>query len=393
MPVSVVMKGPSSSGKSYLVERALAYFPPDAYYALSAMSEHALAYSEEPLSHRTLVIYEAAGLADGFATYLLRSLLSEGKVRYETVEKVGGQLQARLIERDGPTGLILTTTAVHLHPENETRMLSVPTTDTQEQTRLIFDALADEERHSVDVTPWHALQDWLATSSPAVTIPYRKTLASLVLPLATRLRRDFGMLLRLVRTHAILHQKNRTRDAAGRIVATLADYSAVRNLMADLVAEGVGATVPQTIHETVAAVTELLAKQPKQPDNATPTATVTQLAKHLHLDKGTTSRRVTVALDGGYLVNDETRKHHAFKLRLGDALPEEQEVLPSTQALADEIAKCCGVADETEGNAGGPPPPDSFKCPDSPTGHHMLSAALSSGLRPCRYCDYVVASA
>ena len=35
-----------------------------------------------------------------------------------------------MIEREGPTGLIVTTTALRLHPENETRMLSLTVTDT-----------------------------------------------------------------------------------------------------------------------------------------------------------------------------------------------------------------------------------------------------------------------
>jgi hypothetical protein len=86
-PVSVALKGPSSGGKSYVVERVLSFFPESAYYALTAMSEKTLAYSEEPISHRFLVIYEAAGMSGEFATYLMRSLLSEGCVRYETVEK------------------------------------------------------------------------------------------------------------------------------------------------------------------------------------------------------------------------------------------------------------------------------------------------------------------
>ncbi len=73
--VSIALKGPSSAGKSHTTERVLSFFPPQAFYALSAMSERALAYSEEPLSHRILVIYEAAGIRGDFATYLLRSLL------------------------------------------------------------------------------------------------------------------------------------------------------------------------------------------------------------------------------------------------------------------------------------------------------------------------------
>jgi hypothetical protein len=133
-PVSVAVKGPSSGGKSFVVESTLKFFPPAAFYALTAMSDRALAYSGEPLKHRYLVIYEAAGMASDFATYLIRSLLSEGRLRYETVEKTKEGLVPRLIEREGPTGSIVTTTSLRLHPENETRMLSLTITDTRDQT-------------------------------------------------------------------------------------------------------------------------------------------------------------------------------------------------------------------------------------------------------------------
>src|SRR5215208_4393838 len=160
-PVSVAVKGTSSSGKSYLVERVLKYFPGSAYYALTAMSERALAYSEEPIKNRFLVVYEAAGLSSDFQTYLIRSLLSEGRVRYEVVEKTSEGLKPRLIEREGPTGLIVTTTAVKLHPENETRLLSLSVADTQEQTRGVLAALTRESAEEPDLEGWMALQEWL----------------------------------------------------------------------------------------------------------------------------------------------------------------------------------------------------------------------------------------
>src|SRR5215217_5828585 len=197
-PVSVAVKGTSSSGKSYLVERTLNYFPESAYYALTAMSERALAYSEEPISHRFLVVYEAAGLSGDFQTYLIRSLLSEGRLRYEVVEKTSEGLKPRLIEREGPTGLLITTTAVKLHPENETRMLSLTVTDTHQQTRDVMAALACEAGAvSPDLNAWHALQEWLATSEPSVTVSYAEELAENIPPVAVRLRRDFGALLNL----------------------------------------------------------------------------------------------------------------------------------------------------------------------------------------------------
>jgi hypothetical protein len=59
--------------------------------------------------------YEVAGLTGDFGTYLVRSLLSEGRICYDTVEKIKDGLKARRIEREGPTGLIATTTELALH--------------------------------------------------------------------------------------------------------------------------------------------------------------------------------------------------------------------------------------------------------------------------------------
>ncbi len=195
-PVSVAVKGPSSGGKSFTVETVLKCFPPDAYYTLSSMSERALAYDEEPLAHRFLVIYEAAGVGGELATYLLRSLLSEACLRYLTVEKTNDGLKPKLIERAGPTGLLLTTTWNAIHPENETRMLSLTVRDDRVQTAGILRTLADRasgrEPQTVDLAPWHALQTWLAIAGcHEVTIPYAAELASLSDPRAVRIRRDF----------------------------------------------------------------------------------------------------------------------------------------------------------------------------------------------------------
>src|SRR5262249_18964636 len=211
-PVSAAVKGPSSAGKSYLCARVLDFFPPRAYYALSAMSEKALAYSKEPLEHRMLVVYEAAGLRSQFASYLVRSLLSEGRVRYETVEKTASGLKARLIEREGPTGLLVTTTAIKLHEENETRLLEIPVTHTRAQTQEGLRQLArDGHRPIVDVSAWHAFQEWLGGAEHRVTVPYAESLAALIPPVHVRLRRDFAAVLALIKSHAILHQASRER--------------------------------------------------------------------------------------------------------------------------------------------------------------------------------------
>jgi hypothetical protein len=84
-PICAVVKGPSSTGKSFVTGQVLSLFFPSPFYRLSGMSEKALAYGKEPLVHRTLMIEETAGLTGGMGAYLLRSLISEGYLRCETV--------------------------------------------------------------------------------------------------------------------------------------------------------------------------------------------------------------------------------------------------------------------------------------------------------------------
>jgi hypothetical protein len=344
-PVSVAVKGPSAGGKSWTVERVLQFFPDEAYHALSAMSERALVYSKEPLKNRMLVIFEAAGMTGDFTSYLIRSLLSEGCVRYETVESTSEGLIPRLIEREGPTRLIVTTTQVHLHPENETRLLSLTVKDSPAQTRDVLLSLADEEGEpDVDVGPWLALQDWIASGETEVTIPFGKALAEAIPTKAVRLRRDFRSLLGLIRAHALVHQATRERDDRGRIVATIDDYTVVRELVEEVFSAGIGATVKAETRETVQTVAEL---QPFHEEGVS----LPTLANRLGLDKSVVSRRWRVARDGGYLVNLEERRGRPARLVLGEPLPEEVAILPPP----GDLEGCCTVARAPER---GTPTPD-----------------------------------
>jgi hypothetical protein len=332
-PISgLVVKGQSSSGKSYVTQQVARFFPGSAIYEMTSASEMALIYDDEPLAHRVLVVYEASGLASDKFSYIIRSLLSEGKLRYPTVIKKSGELKTVVIERPGPTSLLTTTTALRLHAENETRLLSLSSDESAEQTAGVLRMLAEEDREEVDLSPWHALQRWLELGDNKVTIPFAPRLADLVPTVAVRLRRDFGQVLALVRSHALLHQASRDRDHQGRIVATVEDYAVVRELLADLVAEGVGKTVKPEVREIVGEVRELVGGEVKHVTNS-------DLAKATGLDKSTVSRRVRQALDHGYLVNQEQTRGRAHRLVPGDPLPDDVTVLPLPEALTEEPAR------------------------------------------------------
>ena len=92
-----------------------------------------------------------------------------------------------------------------------------------------------------------------------MAIAFATLLAEWIPPVAVRLRRDFGQLLALIRTHAILHQASRERDAEGRIVATLDNYVMVRELVLDVISQGIEVAVAPIVRETVEAVRTLIA--------------------------------------------------------------------------------------------------------------------------------------
>jgi hypothetical protein len=351
-PVSAVVTGPSAVGKSFTVGRVLQLFSSEAVYFFSGMSEKHLAFGDEPLAHRILVFYENEGIRGDFATYLVRSLLSEGRLCYGTVEKGPDGLRPRTIEREGPTGLITTTTRVALHPENETRVLAIPMSDTPEQTHLVMRAAAEERETETEavVGPWHALDAWLAAGERRVTIPFATALADAIPPVAVRLRRDFVTLLALIRAHALLHRATRDRDAQGRVVASPADYAAVRALVHDVLAEGVEVTVSPSVRATVEAVDRLVGSDERH-------TSVRKVAEALGLDHSAANRRVHAAMQRGFLVDEGPGgRGRALRIALGAELPADRPVLPTADVVSRDVQ--LGTAPEGLGTplpAGGDP--------------------------------------
>jgi hypothetical protein len=326
-PVSVAIKGVSAGGKSFTVESVLRFFPASAYFSRTGCSEKALYFSDEDFRNRFIVLFEMTGMASDYLSYVIRTLLSENRLSYELPMKSESGLEPRVLEKDGPTGLITTTTSAKLHPENETRLLSLGVVDTREQTKAVMATLAGgDQRTAIDYAPWNALQELLTVGEQRVVVPFARALADKIPPVAVRLRRDFATLLSLIRSHALLHRGTRPRDATGRIVATVADYTAVRELVADIYAEGIEATVSKTMRETVTTVAEAIAA-------GASSVSLAALAARLSLDKNSVHHRVKKATARGFLANLEDKRGKPAQIVLGDPLPDNDGVLPTVGSL------------------------------------------------------------
>jgi hypothetical protein len=318
----------------------LQFVPSEAFEEVSGMSEKALLYMNElNLKHRYLVIGEAAGLASGDGRTFLRQLLSEGTVRYLTVQKSsnGPNKGQDLRPTEGPIGLILTTTANALHPEDESRMLSYHVDESVDRIREALLSQANgskSERPPIDLTPWHALHEMVRDGIKLVDIPYAEELAQ-KLPLSHfRVMRDFPQVLSLIKAHALLHQDQRPKGENGEVIAILDDYRAVFDLVAEPLSQGLEAAVPEQIRTVVEAVDALQNEDQLEAPWGQPSGvSQMQLSKTLERDPSVVSRNVRKAIGQGFLKNLTPGQGREAALVLGDRELPSGTVLPLPEEL------------------------------------------------------------
>lgn len=345
--VSAIVKGPSSAGKSFIIRVVLQMFPKTAFEDFSSISPKFLAYASIELAHKFIVIFEAAGLADGFGAYMMRSLLSEGCIKVGTVEKQSdgdnSEQVARLIEKPGPSGLI-STTCGEIDEELGTRALDCVSTDTPAHSRAILRGTAQtydiEDKPQVDLAPWLALQEWLATAGEhRVVIPFAKALAELVPTVAVRIRRDFSKLLSLIAAHAILFQCQRERVASGAILATLEDYAAVRELLNESFSSAQREGLTDAQREAIQAVIDLVDELKRDAVGVT----LAEVANKLKIDKSAASRRLANALKAGFVrdLHDDGQQRKRGRRAAyvpGDPMPPREDALPTVDLLNEQPA-------------------------------------------------------
>ena len=359
-PCGVIIKGHSAGGKSTIFDTVLRCFNEgDDYEYFSGMSGKALINEADSKSYSNKFIFfaEAQGMADNDASYMLRTLQSEGKLKYsKSIKEDDGNWVTKTISKDGPTGVFTSTTASKIHAENETRNLSLYINDTPEQTRQVMVSLGKKLRDrpltrylegvedDPEIKKFQALSKWLWLNDKfKVRIDYAEGLGMLIPPDSVRLRRDESQILSLIQGHAILHQCNREIDDDGYIIATYDDYSAIRELINSSISENIGRTVRATIRETVMAVVNLIG-----PDaSVIPPVTVTtgEIAQELQLDESTVRTRVQTAMSDGYLEN-LTKGAGTYRIRAGSVdLPEDRIFLPTVEDLK---AACNEAMDSTD---------------------------------------------
>jgi hypothetical protein len=339
-PMSAAIKGTSAGGKSEIRKRVLEFFPSEDIVSFTSLSDKALIYYDGDFVHKILSMGEAAGAEEqSFQDYCLRELITEGRIRYPVPQKIGNEIITVMIEKQGPVSFLVTTTKNALHAENETRLLSLEIDDSESQTKKVLTKVAQVDglraAESVDYKSWQDFQRWLSFGECQVVVPFAAAMVELIPPVAVRLRRDAGQVIRAIQAHALLHREQRGRDDAGRIVADIDhDYEIVRTLMNAIIAEGSGVAINPAITETIDAVVKATIDMAEAEG-----ASAKAIGALLKLDRSAAWRRLLVACGDGYVVNLEQRKGMPGKYRVTGQKVEPINILPNAANLAEQFSE------------------------------------------------------
>ena len=240
-PLSALLLAPSGCGKSSLLDALEQALPAGAVLYLSRLSGQALYYAgADALRHKLVLIDEQVGATE--ADYSLRTLQSKGFLTVRLPNR--GEVRV-----EGPISLMSGTTSTDLNPENLSRCLELCLDDSPAQTRRIQaaqqrawarGAAAPGSVAAPGAAAQQTLRDAQRLLEPlAVRIPFAERLRFPAR--TTHDRRGSEKLLGLVAAHALLHQRQRGRDEAGRLLAEPSDYAAVHALVrGDLARDAVG---------------------------------------------------------------------------------------------------------------------------------------------------------
>ena len=343
-PMCAFIKAPSSSGKSWLLNRTLELFPEHSYEMKSGVSPKAIAYGSTDLRHKILAIQEASGLNGKEGNMLVRTLISEGQVRWEVAGRNRYGFTTQEVVRPGPIAFVMTTTHNLLHREDETRALSILVEDTPRHTRDVIKSIAlryggEPPAASFDKAPWHAYQRWLESGSCEVAVPYAAALGERFWAHINRSKRDFEQLMTAVGVSAVMHQARRERDATGRIIASYDDYAMARRFLDKPINEASGSMIPPSVRETVQALLDHGGvKDPNVSRHDAPGLSMQDLALSLGgIDKSSVSRRVAKAIDLGLVADLGRGNGFPSQLVVVHPLPDDWDVLPPADVIQEAM--------------------------------------------------------
>jgi DNA-binding transcriptional ArsR family regulator len=313
-PLSAIVQGQSSSGKSYIVECVASLFPPEGIVMATQMTPQSLYHAEQgSLSHRWVVAGERSRMNNddrAEATRALREMLASGRLSKFMPVKVGNEIVTVLIEQQGPIAYVESTTATRVFEEDASRCILLSTDERSAQTKTILRQIARQAKGEVRsergriIDRHQALQRLLERRE--IVIPFAPQIAAAMELFADRchIRRAYPMVLSFIQASALLHQRQRDTDAEGRLIASPLDYEVTVRLLTAPLDNMIGGSLSEPAKRFLDCLLDAVKRNP----HPLPVPfTNDQIRLHLsHLGRSTVGNHLSELEEKGYLEATET---------------------------------------------------------------------------------------
>ena len=222
-PVSILIKGATSSGKSNLIKNVVKLFPPELVVVRASLSKLAPVYGRDSLTGKIFYLLEYHGGRD--AQYLLRLQQSEGDISREFTTVTGSRRGTEIAHRMGSPVVLTSTTATRVYADDETRFTSLFADESAEQTLAVVRAAVHRrpKRKEPGLSVWREAIRLLIKNPPVYVFPdWFETIAAKLPVQQVRVRRDWLRFLTLCK--AIALSRRFMMPSKEREFITFADY-------------------------------------------------------------------------------------------------------------------------------------------------------------------------
>lgn len=256
-PLAAIVQGPSSSGKSFVIEKVASLFPPTETLLATDMTANALYYMPPgSLKHCFVVAGERNrrqhdGTASG--TKALREIISAGRLSKSVPmpNPLTGEMETKLIEQEGPIAYVESTTLTKVFDEDANRCLILQTDEQATQTeRILLNAARNACKPSTDRDIEHTLLVWrtmqLLLERKEVVVPFAVDLLNHFPSERVESRRAFPQALSVIGASALLHQYQR-EVIDGQVIANHQDYKITRQLVSDPISRELCGEMPPRV--------------------------------------------------------------------------------------------------------------------------------------------------
>lgn len=337
--VNVGVFGPPASGKTTMIDQVIPFFPKNVFEIITSLSPKALGYDKTPYKNRYIYLKEYGGLDGPDGNDQLRSLIWDGHLSAKRVNKSkGGANAVENFTIEGPTGFFMTTTKEAIHPENQSRMLSIHVEATEDRIGQILAAQGKAAENpgattKVDFSDFHFFEQWLAIRNKEVAIPFWSTLTGMLFKRNPQMTRYAKITEQLVKSAALIHQLSRKEDN-GCIQATVEDYAAVYELVNEVIAIGLSAAVPDDVLAAYNAVVSIEDARPEAKNGVRPM----WVGQKLGIMGASLTRLFKVVENYGFIRNARPFSNKLDFVVADQPPPEPQRVMPTPDQLRDALA-------------------------------------------------------